>query len=223
MIQKVYTNKLEDTSLHKGLRKKLIEELRAKGITSQSVLNAFWENPRHYFLDPEFDTWAYKNTAFKIDEEQTISHPYTVAFMSQILDVKQGEKILEIGTGSGYQACILNTLGAKVYTIERHAALFEKTNELLRTIGHKTVRTIHGDGYLGLPRFAPFDKIIVTAGASTMPKELLRQLKIGGIMVLPYGEGDNQIMTKIYKVAETKFTKEEFGEFSFVPFLKGVN
>jgi protein-L-isoaspartate(D-aspartate) O-methyltransferase len=223
MIDGVASDVLIDNSLHKGLRKKLISELSKKGITDEKVLQAFWQNPRHYFLDPEFDTWAYKDTAFKIDEEQTISHPYTVAFMTQLLDVNSGEKILEIGTGSGYQACILNTLGAKVYSIERHEALFYKTTALLKKVGHQSVRTIHGDGYLGLPRFAPFDKIIVTAGATSIPKTLLDQLKVGGILVIPFGSNESQIMTKITKVAEGQFTKDHCGEFSFVPFVRGLN
>lgn len=213
---------MEDTSLHKGLRKKLIAELRSKGVHDEKVLQAFMDTPRHYFLDPEFYTWAYKDTAFKIDASQTISQPSTVAKMTALLDVQVGDKVLEVGTGSGYQACILNCLGAKVYTIERHEVLYNNTAKRLKKIGHQAIRTIHGDGYLGLPNFAPFDKIIITAGASTLPQELLSQLQIGGTMVVPFGNEDGQDMLRIKKITETKFTKENFGKHNFVPFLKGV-
>ncbi len=213
---------MQDSALHQGLRKKLIEELRLKGIYDNRVLEAFWINPRHWFLDPEFYAWAYRDMAISIDAEQTISHPYTVAFMTQLLDVQLGEKILEIGTGSGYQACILASLGAKVYTIERHESLYKNTSALLSKIGHQAIRTLYGDGYQGSIRFAPFDKIIVTAGASEIPKILLQQLKIGGVMVIPFGESDAKEMYKITKISDTKFSKEVHGEFSFVPFLEGV-
>jgi protein-L-isoaspartate(D-aspartate) O-methyltransferase len=213
---------MEDSSLHKGLRKNLITELRFKGIDNERILEAFMNTPRHFFLDPEFFSWAYKDTAFKIDADQTISQPYTVAKMTGLLEVQSGDKILEVGTGSGYQACILNYLGAKVYTIERHEVLFKKTSQLLKIIGHQSIRTIHGDGYAGLPNFAPFDKIIITAGASSMPNELLKQLRIGGTMVIPFGDEGGQDMLRIKKLSESKFTKENFGKHNFVPFLKGV-
>jgi protein-L-isoaspartate(D-aspartate) O-methyltransferase len=213
---------MEDTSLHKGLRKNLVAELRAKGINDENILEAFMNTPRHFFLDPEFSTWAYKDSAFKIDAAQTISQPSTVAKMTALLKVNSGDKILEVGTGSGYQACILNYLGAKVYTIERHEVLFKNTAKRLKEIGHQSIRTIHGDGYLGLPNFAPFDKIIITAGAATIPQELLNQLRIGGTMVVPFGKEGEQEMLRIKKIDDNKFTKENFGKHSFVPFLKGV-
>jgi protein-L-isoaspartate(D-aspartate) O-methyltransferase len=213
---------MQDNALHQGLRKKLIAELKSKGIHDNRILEAFWLNPRHWFLDPEFFSWAYKDTAFKIDAQQTISQPYTVAFMTQLLEVKAGEKVLEIGTGSGYQACILASLGAKIYTIERHEKLYKKASELLANIGHKSIRTLHGDGYLGAPRFAPFDKIIITAGANEIPQTLIGQLKIGGIMIVPSGDENAQMMYKITKISDKQFTKEEHGAFSFVPFLEGV-
>jgi protein-L-isoaspartate(D-aspartate) O-methyltransferase len=212
-----------DTSLHIGLRKKLVAELREKGIQETAILQAFMDTPRHFFLAPEFDTWAYKDAAFKIDASQTISQPYTVAKMTSLLEVQPKDKILEIGTGSGYQACILNYLGAKVYTIERHEILYKKACNLLPKIGHQAVRTIYGDGYKGLPNFAPFDKIIITAGATSMPTDLMAQLKIGGFMVIPFGNDQEQEMFRIKKISETKFTKENFGPCSFVPFLKGIS
>lgn len=214
---------MQDTYRHKGLRKELIMTLKKKGITDEKILNAFLNVPRHWFIDPEFDSWAYKDQAFKIDAEQTISQPYTVAFMTQLLDVNPGDKILEIGTGSGFQAAILHELGAKVYTIERHEVLHKKATELLEKIGYKGVRTLYGDGYLGSPRFAPFDKIIVTAGAENIPNILLQQLKVGGVMVLPSGEFNEKKMLKITKKSETEINVEEHGEFVFVPFLKGVS
>lgn len=214
---------MQDTYRHKGLRKELIMTLKKKGITDEKILNAFLNIPRHWFIDPEFDSWAYKDQAFKIDAEQTISQPYTVAFMTQLLDVKPGDKILEIGTGSGFQAAILHELGAKVYTIERHEVLHKKATELLERIGFKGVRTLYGDGYLGSPRFAPFDKIIVTAGAENIPNILLQQLKVGGIMVLPSGENNEKKMLKITKKSETEINVEDHGEFVFVPFLKGLS
>ncbi len=214
---------MHDNAIHQGLRKKLVAELKSKGIIDQRILEAFWLNPRHWFIDPEFFAWAYKDAAFKIDSSQTISQPYTVAFMTALLEVKAGDKILEIGTGSGYQACILNSLGAKVYTIERHEELYKKASKLLADIGHKSIRTLHSDGYKGAPRFAPYDKIIVTAGALEIPQPLLQQLKIGGIMVIPSGEGtEQQLMYKIKKLSDTQFSKEEHGTFSFVPFLEGI-
>ena len=211
-----------DTYRHKGLRKKLVQTVRSKGITDERILQAIMDIPRHYFLDPAFADWAYKDIAFPIDAGQTISQPYTVAFQTQLLDVKPKDKILEIGTGSGYQATILSYLGAKVYTIERQRELFEKTTEFLKEIGYGKIRTFYGDGYLGLPRYAPFDKIIVTAGASELPQELLKQLKTGGIMVIPYGRGDIKDMLKIVKTDDKNIEIEKHGKFSFVPFKKGL-
>ncbi len=204
---------LEDNYRHKGLRKKLIQTLRKKG--------AFDSIPRHFFLDRAFEEWAYKDQAFPIGCEQTISQPYTVAFQTELLDVKKGDKILEIGTGSGYQAAILDEIGAKVYSIERQAVLFEKTNKLLESIGKGSIRTFLRDGMEGLPRFAPFDKILVTAAADSIPKALLQQLKIGGILVIPVGSDDQQ-MIRIFKVGEDKYKKEVHGLFRFVPLLKGI-
>ena len=212
-----------DTYRHKGLRKDLVSSLKKKGITDEKILEAFMNVPRHWFIDPEFDSWAYKDQAFKIDAEQTISQPYTVAFMTQLLDVKAGDKILEIGTGSGFQAAILHNLGAKVYTIERHEILHKNASELLSKIGFGGIRTLHGDGYAGAPRFAPFDKIIVTAGAESIPRTLIAQLKVNGIMVLPSGEHNEKKMLKINKISETEINVEDHGEFIFVPFLKGIS
>jgi len=214
---------VEDSYKHKGLRQNLVKELKRKGIDDLNILNAISKVPRHFFLDKAFAEWAYKDTAFPIEADQTISQPYTVAFQTQLLNVEKSDKILEIGTGSGYQATILAELGAKVYSIERQETLFKKTNRLLERIGYGRIRTLFGDGYKGAPRFAPFDKILVTAGADEIPNDLLSQLKIGGIMVIPVGSGDVQEMKRITRTGETKFKKENFGKFKFVPFLKGVN
>lgn len=219
----MYLYPMTDTYRHKGLRKELVASLKKKGITDENILNAFTNIPRHWFIDPEFDTWAYKDQAFKIDAEQTISQPYTVAFMTNLLDVTPGDKILEIGTGSGFQAAVLHYLGAKVYTIERQEVLYKKASELLSKIGFNGIRTLYGDGYAGAPRFAPFDKIILTAGAENIPKTLLDQLKIGGIMVLPSGPHEEKKMLKVTKIGQEEVTIEEHGDFIFVPFLKGLN
>jgi protein-L-isoaspartate(D-aspartate) O-methyltransferase len=214
---------VEDSYKHKGLRQNLVKELKSKGIKDQNILSAILTIPRHYFLDKAFAEWAYKDTAFPIDADQTISQPYTVAVQTQLLSVQKGDKILEVGTGSGYQACILSELGAKVYTIERQEKLFKKTNRLLENMGYGRIRTLFGDGYKGAPRFAPFDKILVTAGASEVPETLLSQLKIGGCLVIPVGNGGVQEMKRITRISETKFKNENFGKFKFVPFLKGIN
>lgn len=211
-----------DNYRHKGLRKKLVESLRAHKLFDEKILNAIDSIPRHFFLDPAFADWAYKDIAFPIDAEQTISQPYTVAFQTQLLDVKPKDKILEIGTGSGYQAAVLHYLGAKVYTIERHEKLFHKTTVLLIEIGFEGVRTFLGDGYKGLPRYAPFDKIIVTAGAEEIPADLVRQLRPGGIMVIPQGQGEDKDMVKLTKIDDKNIKREKFGKFRFVPFLGGV-
>lgn len=217
------TYTMERDYIFHGLRKKLIGELRKKGITQEAVLDAMYTIPRHEFIDRAFAEWAYKDVPFKIDADQTISQPYTVAFMTELLNVKAGDRILEIGTGSGYQACVLALLGAKVYTIERHEILFKKTNALLHRLGFTQIRTLLGDGYEGSPRFAPFDKIIVTAGATEVPKKLLAQLKVGGIMVIPVGkDADLQKMYRLTKTGENTFSREDFGNFVFVPFLPGV-
>ncbi len=215
--------RLQDTYRHKGMRKKLVEVLRSKNIKSEVVLDAIGSIPRHWFLDRAFEEWAYKNVAFPIGSEQTISHPYTVAFQTELLEVDKGMKILEIGTGSGYQASVLSFLGAKVYSIERQKNLFDKTSKFLPRIGFQRIRTFHGDGYKGLPRFAPFDRILVTAGAVNIPKSLASQLKIDGYMIIPVGDEETQEMIKVTRMADDDYQTERFGSFSFVPFLSGTD
>lgn len=200
----------------------LIETLRLEGVRDEKVLEAMSKVPRHLFLEKAFEEWAYKNVAFPIGCEQTISQPLTVAIQSGLLEVKKGDKILEVGTGSGYQACILSLLGAKVYTIERQSALFEKTDKLLRELGFGAIRTFLGDGYAGLPMFAPFDKILVTAGATMLPETLLSQLAVGGYLVIPIGGDESQTMWRYTKLTEGDIKSEAFGKFKFVPFLKGT-
>ncbi len=211
-----------DSYRHKGLRANLVKTLRDKGIQNENVLLAIGAIPRHLFLDRAFEEWAYKDVAFPIGNEQTISQPYTVAYQSQLLEVKPKDKILEIGTGSGYQACVLSLLKAKVYSIERQEDLFLKTSRFLPEIGFGAIRTLYGDGYEGYPKFAPFDKILITASCQFFPKKLLQQLKIGGIMVVPKGNVKEQTMYRITKRSETEFSQEAFDKFAFVPFLKGV-
>ena len=212
-----------DTHRHRGLRQQLVNELKSKGIKNELILSAFMDIPRHYFLEKTFADWAYKDVAFPIDADQTISQPYTVAMQTTLLDIKKGDKVLEIGTGSGFQACVLSHMGAKVYTIERQKKLFDKTEKFLQDIGFGNIRTLYGDGYEGAPRFAPFDKILITAGASEIPEKLIEQLKPGGIMVIPLGQGDLQKMLRITKNEDGSLKKENFGNYRFVPFLKGVN
>lgn len=212
-----------DTHRHRGLRQQLVHELKSKGIKNEAILAAFMEIPRHYFLEKTFADWAYKDVAFPIDADQTISQPYTVAMQTTLLDVQKGDKVLEIGTGSGFQACVLSHMGAKVYTIERQKKLFDKTEKFLHDIGFGNIRTLYGDGYEGAPRFAPFDKILITAGATEIPEKLVDQLKPGGIMVIPLGQGDLQKMLRITKNEDGSLKKENFGNYRFVPFLKGVN
>ena len=211
-----------DSYRHKGLRKSLVNILIKKGIFNERVLQAINTVPRHLFLDKAFEEWAYKDQAIPITANQTISHPFTVGFQTQLLDPQPKDKILEIGTGSGYQACVLSLLCKKIYSIERQIELFEETNTLLQKIGFNKIRTLYGDGYKGAPRFAPFDKILVTAGAEEVPKCLLDQLQIGGFLVIPVGEGDDKKMLKIVKHSEDNFTNESHGVFRFVPFKKGV-
>ncbi len=208
-----------DTFKHKGLRQKLVDELSQLGIEDQRVLNAINSVPRHLFLNSAFEGFAYQNKAFPIGEGQTISHPYTVAFQSQLLDVNKDEKILEIGTGSGFQTAVLLEMGAQVYSVERQKNLHDSAKNLLRKLGYNPRYVTFGDGYKGLPTFAPFDKIIVTAGAPFVPKDLLMQLKVGGTLIIPIGEGV-QIMTLFLKTGEMSFEKMEFGDFKFVPMLK---
>lgn len=214
---------MEDNYRHKGLRSKMVADLRAKGISSPLLLSAFMKVPRHLFLDSAFAKWAYKDNAFPIEAEQTISRPFTVARQTELLEVKSTDKILEIGTGSGYQASILYELGAKVYSIERQKTLFDRTSRFLNHLGYGGIRTLYGDGYLGAPRFAPYDKIIVTCGATDCPPTLLEQLKIGGIMVIPIGNNEQQKLIKIVKISAEKYTSDIFDTCSFVPFLNGVN
>lgn len=214
---------MKDTYRHKGLRKTLIKTLRAKGIKSEKVLAAMHALPRHFFLDKAFEEWAYQDKAFPIGNKQTISQPFTVAYQTSLLEIKKREKVMEVGTGSGYQASILALLGARVYTIERQEDLFLKTNQLLNKLDVGNIRTYFRDGYKGLPEFAPFDKIIVTAGAKSVPPLLKAQLRIGGIMIIPVGDDETQSMLRIQKISESHFTEEVLDSFRFVPFLKGLN
>ncbi|MBL7888352.1 MAG: protein-L-isoaspartate(D-aspartate) O-methyltransferase [Bacteroidia bacterium] len=208
----------QDTYRHKGLRRQLALQLKEKGINSPEVLKAIETIPRHLFLDNAFIERAYEDIAFPIGAGQTISRPHTVAFQTELLQLKKGEKVLEIGTGSGYQTAVLLEMGVKVYSIERQKALFDKTKEFLPSIGY-SAKFFYGDGYKGLPVFAPFDKIIITAGAPEIPKPLLEQLAVGGIMVIPLGD-TVQTMTLLKKTAVNKFEKVEYGEFKFVPLLE---
>ncbi|MEP6646021.1 MAG: protein-L-isoaspartate(D-aspartate) O-methyltransferase [Saprospiraceae bacterium] len=211
-----------DTYKHQGLRMHLMDTLRQEGIRDEKVLTAMSKVPRHLFLEKAFEEWAYKNVAFPIGCDQTISQPLTVAIQTGLLEIKKGDKILEVGTGSGYQACILSELGAKVYTIERQSALFEKTEKLLKEMGYRAIRTFLGDGYSGLSMFAPFDKILVTAGASTLPESLIKQLAIGGHLVIPIGDEHSQTMWRYTLLENGKVESKAFGKFKFVPFLKGI-
>lgn len=210
-----------DNYRHKGLRRKLVAVLAQKGIESKRVLSAIELVPRHFFLDKSFESKAYIDKAFPIGNDQTISQPFTVAFQTQLLEIKKREKVLEIGTGSGYQASILGALGARVFTIERQEDLYKKSKKLLHQLGFGNIRCYFKDGYKGLPEFAPFDKIIVTAGANEVPEALLKQLKIGGFLVIPVGT-KVQKMQRIIRVSENEWQTEEWGDFKFVPFLKGV-
>jgi len=209
---------IKDTYRHKGLRRELVALLKTKGIKNEIVLKAIETVPRHLFFDNAFIERAYEDIAFPIGAGQTISRPHTVAFQSELLELKKAEKVLEVGTGSGYQTSVLIEMGAKVFSIERQKELFDKTKIFLPTLNYNA-KLFYGDGYKGLPIYAPYDKIIVTAGAPTIPDDLLKQLKTGGIMIIPCGE-KVQIMTKIIKVNEKQFEKTEYGEFKFVPLLE---
>ena len=210
---------MKDTSKHQGLRNQLANVLKKKGIINENVLNAVKKIPRHLFIDSSFADHAYQDKAFPIAAEQTISQPYTVAFQSQILAVSPGNSVLEIGTGSGYQTAVLLELGAEVYTIERQHELFKKTSLFLPKLGYNPKKFIFGDGYKGLKEKAPFDKIIVTAGAPFVPKPLLAQLKVGGMLLIPIGD-KKQIMTLFHRKSPQEFVKQELGDFAFVPMLQ---
>ncbi len=213
---------MKDTNKHQGLRNQLVKQLQDKGITNKSVLDTISKIPRHLFLESSFEDFAYQDKAFPIGAGQTISQPYTVAFQSQLLEVKKEAKILEIGTGSGYQTAVLCKMGAKVYSVERQNELFKTTSLLLPKLGIRPKHLSFGDGYKGLPQYAPFDGIIVTAGAPFIPQALMAQLKIGGRLVIPVGENE-QIMTLLIRKNETQFEKHEFGDFRFVPLLEDKN
>ncbi len=213
---------MKDTNKHQGLRNQLAKILEDKGITDKNVLEAIRKIPRHLFLNSSFEDFAYQDKAFPIGAGQTISQPHTVAFQSQLLEVKKEQKILEIGTGSGYQTAVLCLLGAKVYSVERQNELFKSTSALLPKLGIRPKHLSFGDGYKGLPNHAPFDSIIVTAGAPIIPQALMAQLKIGGKLVIPVGDKD-QIMTMLIRKNETQFEKHEFGDFKFVPLLENKN
>jgi protein-L-isoaspartate(D-aspartate) O-methyltransferase len=208
-----------DSYRHQGLRKLLVENIKAKGIHDNNVLKAMETVPRHFFFDSSFLEYAYEDKPFPIGAGQTISQPYTVAFQTELLHITKGDRVLEIGTGSGYQACILAEMGAKVFTIERQRALFNAVVKFLPSM-HYPIKTFYGDGYKGLPAFAPFDKILVTAGAPYIPDPLVGQLKTGGILVIPVGASDVQIMTTITKTGEKEAVKREHGTFRFVPLLE---
>lgn len=212
---------MKDTYWHKGMRQKLVEALRLKGISDEKVLAAIQLIPRHFFLDNAFEELAYQDKALPIGKEQTISQPYTVAIQTSLLDIQPNEKVLEIGTGSAYQATILAALGATVYTIERQESLYKKAQQLITKLKIKGVFPHFGDGYEGLVRFAPYDKIVVTAGAEQIPTRLVEQLKIGGKMVIPVGNAA-QSMLVVNKKSEQEFSVEDQGRFRFVPFVEGV-
>ena len=213
---------MKDTFRHKGLRKILVESLKEKGIKSGGVLDMINEIPRHQFMDNAFIQFAYQDKAFPIGSGQTISQPYTVAFQTELLDVNPYEKVLEVGTGSGYQAAVLVGLEANVYTIERQKELFQKTKDFLPKIGYNC-NFFYGDGYKGLEKFAPFDKIIITCGAPEIPEDLIEQLNVGGRMVAPIGSGDVQVMYLIKKISDSEIITTTHGEFSFVPMLNNKN
>ena len=213
----------KDSYRHKGLRRQLIDTLRSKGISDERILEAMGRIPRHKFLDKAFEEWAYRDVPFPIGNEQTISQPYTVAYQTELLQLGPKSRVLEIGTGSGYQACVLAEMGAKVYTVERVQELHQKTNKLLQGMGYVRIRTFLRDGNEGLPRFAPYDGILVTAGATRVPHALLDQLAENGKLIIPVGKGDAQVMWRFTKLPGGRIVKEQFGDFRFVPFLSGIN
>ena len=211
-----------DSTKHQGMRRHLVEQLRNKGITDEEVLSAIGSVPRHLFMDSGFESHAYQDKAFPIAAEQTISQPYTVAFQSQLLQVQKGQSVLEIGTGSGYQTAVLNLLGADVYSIERQHQLYRYSMRQLPKLGYRSKKLVFGDGYKGLPEFAPFDRILVTAGAKEVPKALLNQLVIGGRMVIPVGT-ETQEMILMVRTSAKEFEKQKHGTFRFVPMLTDKN
>ncbi len=213
--------KFEDTYRHKGLRKKLVDSIREKGITNERVLEAIMDIPRHFFLDTALDHIAYEDRAFPIQEGQTISQPYTVAYQTQLLEVEPYDKILEIGTGSAYQASVLAELGANVFTIERQKKLFELNKQFILRSKYPNIKFFYGDGFEGLPTYAPFDKILITAAAPFIPPKLIEQLKPGGKMVIPLDDEGKQKMVRITKNEDGSYEEETFSNFSFVPMLKG--
>jgi protein-L-isoaspartate(D-aspartate) O-methyltransferase len=213
----------EDNYLHKGLRKQLVQSIREKGIKDERVLAAIEAIPRHFFLDPAFERIAYEDRAFPITAGQTISQPYTVAYQTELLNVQKYDKILEIGTGSAYQACVLAEMGAMVYTIERQKALHDFVGEFFFLKSYPNIKRFYGDGYAGLPSYAPFDKVIVTAAAPYVPPALIEQLKPGGIAVIPVGDDSGQKMLRITKDTNGNVHEEELGDFVFVPMLTGKN
>ena len=215
----IFVIMIHDTLRHQGLRRQLVEEVRRKGISNELVLEAIGRIPRHLFMDNAFLEFAYQDKAFPIDCDQTISQPYTVAYQTQLLDPHRGEKILEIGTGSGYQASVLAEMGAKVFTIERHRPLHDKTRKRLEELNYTYIKCFYGDGFKGLPPFAPYDKILVTCGAPEIPNNLVDQLKPGGILVIPIGPLSEQTMTTVLKKADKSVEVIEFDKFKFVPML----
>jgi protein-L-isoaspartate(D-aspartate) O-methyltransferase len=210
-----------DSYRHKGMRRRLVEQLRQHGVQDERVLAAISAVPRHFFLDRAFEEHAYEDKAFPIACEQTISQPYTVAYQTILLDVRKGHRVLEVGTGSGYQAAILAEMGVRVYTIERQELLYRQAEQLLQEMGYNKVRCFYGDGTQGLPEWAPFDRIVVTAGAPVVPEALKRQLVVGGLLVIPVGS-DLQYMHRIRRTAEQAWEEEVFDAFRFVPFLGGT-
>jgi protein-L-isoaspartate(D-aspartate) O-methyltransferase len=213
----------DDNYLHKGLRKQLVQSLREKGIKDERVLAAIEAIPRHFFLDPAFERQAYEDRAFPITAGQTISQPYTVAYQTQLLDLQKFDKVLEIGTGSAYQACVLAEMGVSLFTIERQKELYDYVGGFFFLKKYPNIKRFYGDGFEGLPSYAPFDKIIITCGAPFIPPKLLTQLKPGGIMVIPVGEDGKQKMLRITKDKEGNVQEKEMGDFAFVPMLQGKN
>ncbi len=213
---------MKDTFRHQGKRQQLVRTVKKKGITDEKVLAAIGKIPRHLFMDSSFEDHAYQDKAFPIAADQTISQPYTVAFQSQLLQIEKGDKVLEVGTGSGYQTAVLCELGAKVYSIERQNELYKKTKTFLSKLGYRPKYLSFGDGYKGIPEYAPYEKIIVTAGAPEVPKDLLSQLKVGGRLVIPVGT-KVQTMTLFIRKSAKEFDKTEYGAFRFVPLLEDKN